>query len=292
MFDLCKNEPVVGVIGLGLIGGTMAKTVRKNTGCRIIGFDKSSDVISAALSDRVIDAAGDSENISECDIIFAALYPSATIEVVRSMADRIKSHTIVCDCCGIKKKVFDALEECSEKYGFTYIGGHPMAGIEKSGYEYSSAGMFDGASMILCQSASAANEDMERLSEFVKRLGFGRVTRSDPTTHDRIIAYTSQLAHVVSSAYIMSDTSLLESGFSAGSFRDMTRVAWMNEDMWSELFCENKLPLAEEIDKLIRNLERYRSLILNDSRTELSLVLAEGKRRKEKLNQSSDKGSM
>lgn len=275
-----NTDPVIGVVGLGLIGGSMARAVKKRTGCTIIGFERDAEVAKKALLDGTIDKAGIGEDISECGIIFVALYPGAAVGFMREYAKYADKNAIVCDCCGIKERVYDALSALASEYGFTYIGGHPMAGIEKSGYEYSDADMFSGASMILCPCSDTPTEKLEILSAFLLKLGFGRITLSDPKLHDRIIAYTSQLAHVVSSAYIMSDTAALEGGFSAGSFRDMTRVAWMNEQMWAELFVENSEPLTEEIDKLIDSLKTYRELIYKKDRDGLTELISAGKERK------------
>lgn len=268
----------VGVVGLGLIGASMAKTIKKHTDFPVMGYDLSKSVMESALLDGTIDGELDLST-DRCDIVIVALYPDDIIEFVTKNADNLKG-TIVIDCGGTKTKVCSHLFPLAKQKGFTFIGGHPMAGIEKSGYDYSTDSMFDGAFMIMVPDDNIDARTLDYAKMFFISLGFHRITVTSAKEHDEIIAYTSQLAHIASSAYVKSPTSLRNLGFSAGSFKDMTRVAFLNENMWSELFLQNKAFLLEELDELIENLTKYRAAISLGDRKELIELLSDGKKKR------------
>ncbi len=270
----------IAIVGLGLIGGSIAKGFKKYTDYEILGYDKKSDVLEKALADSSIDTVfeGDFEN---CDIVILGLYPAAAINYVKENAEKIGKNVIVTDCGGVKEKVCGGIYPIAKKYGFTFIGMHPMAGLEKFGYESSVADLFSGASLILTPYEDSPKEAVTWLAEVMCKIGFGRVQMSSPEEHDEIIAYTSQLAHVVSGAYIKSPTAMRHAGFSAGSFRDMTRVAHLNEVMWTELFMDNPVHLAAEIDSLCERLKEYSDALKNDDRAALFEILADGRRKKD-----------
>ena len=268
----------IGVVGLGLIGASMAKTIKKHTEFAVMGYDISDEVMQSALLDETIDAQLDLEN-EKCDFLIIALYPDDTVEFVKNNAKYL-SDTIVIDCGGTKKKVCNELFPVAKEYDFTFIGGHPMAGVEKSGYDASTDSMFDGAFMILVPDDDVDRKTLDYAKMFFISIGFHRITLTDQTSHDRIIAYTSQLAHVTSSAYIKSPTALKNLGFSAGSFKDMTRVAFLNEGMWTDLFLQNRDFLLEEIETLEKNLAEYRKALENRDREGLYALLADGKKKR------------
>ena len=269
---------VVGIVGLGLIGASFAKTVKKNTDFAVLGYDLSDDVVGKALLDGTIDARYSPED-DKCDILLVALYPDDIVKFVKKYALYLKD-TMVIDCGGTKTKVCNELFAVAKQYDFTFIGGHPMAGIEKSGYDFSTDSLFDGAFMILVPDENLDRKVLDYAKMFFLSLGFYRITVTDATQHDRIIAYTSQLAHIASSAYVKSPSSLENLGFSAGSFKDMTRVAFLNENMWSELFLQNKDFLLTELKLLIENLNEYYSAIENDDRDALIELLVDGKNKR------------
>ena len=273
----------IGVVGLGLIGASMAKTIRQHLDCRLYGYDLNQDVMQAAEKEGVIDGVLDDERLETCRYLFIALYPAAAVDYVSAHGTHIGRETLVMDLCGVKRAVCIPMTMLAEQYDFSYIGGHPMAGTEKTGYQNSRADMFDHASMILVP-CRAGEEKMEEAKRLVLALGFGKATLSTMEEHDRIIAYTSQLAHVVSNAYVKSPTALLHHGFSAGSYRDLTRVAWLNETMWTELFLDNDAYLLEELDTLIETLGTYRDALLRRDRDGLKALLKEGRERKEKID--------
>ena len=268
----------IGVVGLGLIGASVAKTVRKHTDFVLLGFDADKKVMENARLDGVIDGELDLKQ-DRCDIVIVALYPDDIVSFVKQNAAYLKD-TIVIDCGGTKTKVCTELFPVAEKNGFTFIGGHPMAGIEKSGYDYSTDSLFDGAFMIMVPPENLDSRTLDYAKMFFISLGFYRITVTTAEEHDKIIAYTSQLAHIASSAYVKSPTSLKNLGFSAGSFKDMTRVAYLNENMWSELFLQNKHFLLGELEVLIENLTEYRKAISEDNREALMALLTDGKQKR------------
>ncbi|MDR1774515.1 MAG: prephenate dehydrogenase/arogenate dehydrogenase family protein [Clostridioides sp.] len=270
----------VGIIGMGLIGGSMAKSIKQKTEHKVFGWDKSELICNTAiLTESVHDIIKEGDP-SECDLIIIALYPKATVEYVEKFASHFKKDAIVVDCSGVKRSVCKPIQSIAEKNGFVFCGAHPMAGIERSGFTYSTSSMFDGATMIFTPYTGTNIALMHDLSLFFKSIGFSRIQIATDVEHDQMVAYTSQLAHVVSSAYIKSELSPKFKGFSAGSFHDMTRVAKLNETMWTELFLENSDFLATEIDGLIQRLQEYSKVIKEKDENTLKSMLKEGKEKR------------
>lgn len=274
----------VGIVGLGLIGGSMAKTVREKTACRIYGCNRSRNIVEQAISENVLHGELNENTLKECDLLILSLYAKNNIEYVKSNIQYMKKDAVIVDCTGIKEKVCNELSDFCKQQDIHFIGGHPMAGIEKSGYRYSYFGLFHNATMILCKDNNTNSDKYEQLSKFFLQLGFGRIKTTTPAEHDAVIAYTSQMAHLVSSAYIKSPTCEKRYGFSAGSFKDLTRVAYLNEDMWTELFAENRKCLLEELDIFIQNVKDYRDAIAKEDYESLHNMLADGRIKKEKDN--------
>ncbi|MHB1313965.1 MAG: prephenate dehydrogenase [Christensenellales bacterium] len=275
----------IGVVGLGLIGGSIAKAIKQNTSHVVYGADIKPSVVMQAKTFEVIDEELTKELLSQCDVTVIALYPCDAAEYIRQTASCFKKGGIVVDCCGIKRFVCDAAEPLAEENGFTFIGGHPMAGIEKWGFESSQESLFRNASMILTPFATVDIRQLNEMKQLFLSIGFGSIKISTPQEHDRIIAYTSQLAHVLSNAYIKSEAALSHQGFSAGSFRDMTRVATLLETMWTELFFLNKDNLIAEIDELTAHLNQYKEALKNDDEERMMCLLREGRERKALINQ-------
>lgn len=268
----------IGVIGLGLIGGSLAKAIKKNTIHTVLGKDINEETMKKATLTGAID--GELTDISLADILIVSLYPSATVKYIKENVDKIKKGAIVTDVSGVKKSVCNKLFPLAEEKGFSFIGGHPMAGVEFSGFDYSKDALFKNASMILVPSKKESIGNCELLSELFKSLGFTRIQFTTPEEHDKMIALTSQLAHVISSAYVKSPSALNHKGFSAGSFRDMTRVSRLNENLWSELFFANKENLLTEIDGLIEHLIEYKTALSEDDEEMMIELLKEGTKRK------------
>jgi len=274
----------IGIIGLGLIGGSMAKAIRLNTDHYVLGMDIDQGIVTKAKIIEAINEELTDKNIGECDMIILALYPDATIETVKKYAHLIKKGAYLIDCGGVKEKVCDNIPKIAKENGFIFVGGHPMAGIEKIGFRYSNAEIFTEASMILTPDDSVKIEDLANIKIFFLSIGFGKITVKTAKDHDRIIAYTSQLAHVLSNAYVKSETAREHKGLSAGSFKDLTRVAYLNETMWTELFLENKINLIAEIDGLIDNLRMYKTALEKNDANELKTLLKNGRELKEALD--------
>lgn len=267
----------IGIVGLGLIGGSFARAIKESTEYKVYGYDISESTTLEAKLVNAVDEDLNAQTLSCCDIVIVSLYPQATIDYVTENADKFKKDCIVVDCCGVKRNVCDKLNAVAQENGFTFIGGHPMAGTQFWGFDYSRATLFKGASMILTPHGISDIAVLDNAKKFFISLGFGDITFTTAEDHDRIIAYTSQLAHIVSNAYIKSPTVIGRKGFSAGSYKDMTRVAKLNEEMWTELFIDNSDYLAGEIDTLIKNLQRYKSALENADSEALSALLKEGK---------------
>lgn len=274
----------VGVVGLGLIGGSYAQALKSLGDVTVFGFDINETVTYQGLLTESIDAELTEEALGSCDVVFLALYPQAAIDYVKAHATQIKKGAVVADLCGIKRAIFDELSALAEQNGFTYIGTHPMAGRETSGFESADSALFHNASLILTPMTQARIEEIAVLKTLAERIGFTHFEIATPEEHDEIIAFTSQLAHVVSSAYIKSPTAARHKGFSAGSYKDMTRVARLNEVMWTELFLDNADNLEFEVAHIIDELEKYRAALRNRNEAALMALLAEGRKRKEEID--------
>ena len=279
----------IGIVGLGLIGGSLARAYRvyaieNSKDIQIYASNRSRSILDFAIMSGVVDAPLDENTIPECDIIFIGLYPEATVEYMEKNAHLFGKNTIVMDLCGTKAKVCESGFALAKKHGFTFVGGHPMAGTQFSGYKNSKADMFRGAPMVIVPPTFDDIDLISRVKELLLPAGFGRFSYVDAEKHDRLIAFTSQLAHVVSNAYVKSPTAREHLGFSAGSYRDMTRVAWLNEKMWTELFFENRDPLMFEIDTIINSLKEYRDALEDGDREKMMTLLRDGRIAKEEID--------
>lgn len=274
----------IAIIGLGLIGGSMAKAIKKNTDYPVYAYDIDKSAISSALQQEAIDGGFELENLNTFDLVILGLYPDVTIDFVTEYADKFKKGAVVIDTCGIKQTVVSACEKVLNDNGVYYLGCHPMAGREYSGFEYSLDNLFEKASFIYTPTENTPERIVRFVTDFAKEIGFLRCTKATPKEHDEVIAFTSQLAHVVSSAYVKSPSLEKQFGFSAGSFKDLTRVAKLNEGMWTTLFLMNKEPLVSEIDHIIDHLKEYRDAINNNDDKTLCELLKNGRELKEYSN--------
>ncbi len=277
------EELTVGIVGLGLIGGSLAKAYHE-TGARVLAWNRSESTLEFAIISEAVDGRLTEENVGDCDLLLLAVYPQASIDFLRRMAPHIGKKPLVADCCGTKRDVCAACFPMAEEYGFTFIGGHPMAGTHFSGFQAARADLFRGAPMVLVPKNSDDIALLERAKKLLQPAGFGYFSVTTPEKHDRMIAFTSQMAHVVSNVFIKSPTAGLHKGFSAGSYRDMTRVAWLNPGMWAELFLENSDYLLDEIDVFSKNLAEMRGALAAGDRDALIRLLDEGRRRKEEVD--------
>jgi len=270
----------VGIVGLGLIGGSMAKSIKSRTAHTVWGVDLDNETMTLARMCGAIDAPLTDGNLPRCDIILIAIRPQAAINWVQNHADKIARSAILVDLCGVKRVVVAAMAPIAASHGFSYIGGHPMAGRERGGFTSSTDDLYVGASMILTPDDHTDMPLLETLKTFFLDIGFAGLTLSTPEEHDRIIAYTSQLAHIASSSYIKSPEAQRRRGFSAGSFRDMTRVARLDEDMWTELFLDDADYLTTELDILIQHLTEYADALKARDAQKLHDLLKDGREKK------------
>lgn len=274
----------VGIIGLGLIGGSLAMSICRHTDHTVFGYDIDPQTMLRARATEAIHDVLDADTLPGCDIVLVALYPQLCADVIREYADQFGRNALVIDCAGVKRHVCRQVEPIAARHEWTYIGGHPMAGREFSGFSSARNNLFENASMILCPSASVGVEARALAKRFFLESGFKTVRFCTPEAHDQMIAYTSQLAHVVSGAYVKNPLAAEHRDFSAGSFKDMTRVARLNENMWTELFLENDDLLLPAVDDLILRLNQYRDAIAARDSETLKAVLREGRIRKEALD--------
>ncbi len=270
----------VGIVGLGLIGGSMAKSIKARTSHTVWGVDLDQETMTMARMCGAIDAPLTAENLPECDLILVAIRPDAAIAWVQQHAEAISPSAILVDLCGVKRVVVKAITPIAQRCGFAYIGGHPMAGKERGGFTSASDSLYVGASMILTPDERTDMQLLETLKDFFLDIGFAGLTFSDPEEHDRIIAFTSQLAHIASSAYIKSPEAQRRRGFSAGSFQDMTRVARLDEDMWTELFLDDADYLTRELNELIVHLKEYQDALEARDAEKLRALLKDGREKK------------
>lgn len=273
----------VGICGLGLIGGSMAKAYKK-AGHRVLGYDTDTKTLGFCGLAEIIDETLNESNLSECDLILIALYPNAAITYLENIAPFVRPDTFVIDLCGTKAKICDVGFALAGKYGFTFVGGHPMAGTQYSGIKHSRASLFKNAPMVLVPPVYDDMALLEKIKSLLSPAEFGKFSITDAKKHDEMIAFTSQLAHVVSNAYVKTPTAQEHRGFSAGSYKDMTRVAWLNENMWTELFLENRTPLLFELDYIINSLCEYRDAIERSDANLLRSLLRDGRIAKEKVD--------
>lgn len=267
----------IAVVGLGLIGGSIAKSIKKNTDYKVFGLDIAEEICSQALNDGCID--GVLKDFDNIDLVFICLSPEGITAFIEKNKDKFKKGCIVCDICGVKESIVNAAENLLYP-DIRYVGTHPMAGKEVSGFKNSSDDLFKNASLIITITQKTDLEAVETVEQLAKPMGFRKTVKTTFETHDHVIAYTSQLAHIVSNAYIKSPTALNESGFSAGSFSDLTRVAVLDEKLWTSLFMLNCKNLISEIEILEKNLAEYKQALINKDSARLEELLKDGKLKK------------
>ena len=265
----------IAVVGMGLIGGSICRALKHYTNHRVLGQTRNPKTVEFAISVGAIDAP--LTDPKEADVVFVALPPEVTIAYLRDHVEDFKPGTIVADICGVKQPVIDAVDQLYYNKGIRYVGTHPMAGKEVAGFANSDVDLYKNASYIITPTELTDQAAVETLSALATAIGFTRIEITDPENHDRIISYTSQLAHVVSSAYIKSPTAEMTLGFTAGSFQDMTRVAKLDPDMWTVLFALNQEPLLGELNTLIDNLTVFRNALAAEDTEKMRALLEQGR---------------
>ena len=273
----------IAIIGLGLIGGSLARTIKLHTEHTVLGCDLNQQTIQQAFLMGAIDAELTDESLRTCDMVLVSLYPGTIVEWIKAHAADFKPGCLVIDCGGVKQSICAELVPLARAGEWHFLGGHPMAGREHSGFRYAKDDLFDNASMILCTDGQDDPQLLQSARDFFLDLGFRRVQFTSPKTHDEMIAYTSQLAHIVSSAYVKCPLADKHRGFSAGSFADMTRVAKLNETMWTELFFDNREALLPVVEDLVQRMTEYRDALRDNDREGMLQLLKEGRETKERL---------
>ena len=273
----------VGILGLGLIGGSLARAYALE-GHTVYAIQRNESMLSFAMLAGAVHGKLEEATIPECDLILLAIYPGGSASWLEQNAHLISRDALVIDCCGIKKEICERCFPLAERYGFTFVGGHPMAGSQFSGFKYSRANLFDGAPMVLVPPVFDDILLLDRVNQALKPCNFGFFSVTTAEVHDKMIAFTSQMPHILSNAFIKSPTALNHKGFSAGSYKDLTRVAWLNPQMWAELFMENRENVLFELDYYISSLTAYRDAIQQQDMDQLVTLLEEGKQRKEEVD--------
>ena len=273
----------VGILGLGLIGGSLARAYALE-GHTVYAMEQNESMLSFAMLAGAVHGKLEETAIGQCDLILLAIYPDGSATWLEKHAHLISSKALVMDCCGIKTEICQRCFPLAEKYGFTFVGGHPMAGSQFSGFKYSRANLFQGQPMVLVPPVFDDMALLDWVKEALKPCQFGLFSVTTAEEHDRMIAFTSQMPHILSNAFIKSPTALHHKGFSAGSYRDLTRVAWLNAPMWAELFMQNKENVLFELEYYIQSLQAYQTAIQNNDQDALIALLDEGKKRKEEVD--------
>jgi prephenate dehydrogenase len=275
----------IGIIGLGLIGGSLAKALRARTRHEVVGTDICDATVAAACASGAVQDGLACSDLPTCQALMLALPPQACLTFLREHAHQIAPQTLVVDCCGVKRSICATGFAEASKNGFHFLGGHPMAGREFSGFQAATETLFDHAVMLLVPQAGEQDDIIRHAKELFLSIGFARVMLTSAEEHDEQIAITSQLAHLVSNAYVKSPRAHVHHGFSAGSFADLTRVARLNEKLWTELFLENNDYLIREIDELMGALREYREAIADKDAPRLCALLKTGRECKEQQDE-------
>ena len=273
----------VGILGLGLIGGSLARAYALE-GHTVYAIQRNEAMLSFAMLAGAVHGKLNEETIPKCDLILLAIYPDGSAAWLEKNAHLISKDALVLDCCGVKREICGRCFPVAKQYGFTFVGGHPMAGSQFSGFKYSRADLFSGAPMVLVPPVFDDIALLQRVKDALKPCHFGFFSVTTAEEHDKMIAFTSQMPHILSNAFIKSPTALRHKGFSAGSYKDLTRVAWLNPQMWAELFLENRDNVLFELDYYIDSLKQYRHAIREKDMNKLMQLLDEGKKRKEEVD--------
>ena len=273
----------VGILGLGLIGGSLARAYAMD-GHTVFALDRDDDMLAFAVLSGAVHGKLDESTVPACDLLLLAIYPDGSAAWLENNAHLVSKDALVIDCCGIKEEICRRCFPLAEEFGFTFVGGHPMAGTQFSGFKYSRANLFNGAPMVLVPPRFDDMDLLDKIKSALAPCGFGSFSVTTAQEHDRLIAFTSQMPHVISNAFIKSPTASSHKGFSAGSYKDLTRVAWLNAPMWAELCMENRENMLFELDSYIKNLQAYQTALENRDLDVLTALLEEGKRRKEEVD--------
>ena len=274
----------IGIVGLGLIGGSIAKAYKRRENISVFGIDRDPSITEFARMAEAIDEQLTPQNMTSCDAILLATYPIGVIDWVKEHAEQMPKDMLIIDCSGTKETICNTLFPIAKKHGFTFVGGHPMAGTHQSGFKYSREDLFDGAPMVIVPPTFDDIRLLDRVKTVLAPIGFGDFSYTTSKIHDELIAFTSQMPHLISNGFIKSETAKRHKGYSAGSYKDLTRVAWLNPAMWAELFLENKDHLLEEIEIFITAMNAYKEAIEQADEQKLIELLDTGRQQKREVD--------
>ncbi len=272
------------IVGLGLMGGSIARALKRAGVKNIWALDKNPDVLAQAKKEGVIERGFEDAKavLPKADFVVVCLYPELAVAFINQNESRFKSGAIITDICGVKKPVVDRVK--IERGDIEFVPAHPMAGSERQGYEFSFAELFDGCNYIICPSEKNSAEAVSEVEAFARILGAKKIVTATPAEHDEYIAYTSQIPHALAVAYMHSAKERDILPFAGGSFRDVSRVALINEVMWAELFSQNAHKLADELESLEKEIAKIAQYVKNGQSQELAQYMKHGRKQKEKYN--------
>ena len=281
-----------GIVGLGIMGGSFAKSIRQNILCmngakgRVLACNRSTACLEMAKNEGVADQTFTIDKvdqmISQCDVLFICLYPHATLDFLKEHKDSFKSGAIITDISGVKG-IFEKSLPQILRPDVDFIIGHPMAGGEKEGYAASNAQFFVNHNYILIPRECNKAENLEVMRELITAMGFTRITETTCDIHDYKIGFTSQLCHVIASALVESAEDPGITAFGGGSFEDLTRIALINAPLWTELFISNKEKLVEHIDRFEQQLELMKKYIASEDSQNLCNLLSDTREKRLKM---------
>lgn len=266
--EILNIEQKILIVGLGLIGGSYAKALVKQ-GFMVYAIDKSEDSIAYAIENSIIHDGGTVDRIDliqNADVIIFGLYPTMMIEWIKQHQHQFKPNLIITDVSGVKCNVIDVIQDFLRK-DIEFIGSHPMAGREVSGVQSSNDGLFKVANFIITPTNKNTEHGIAFAKELGQKLGFLRIVELSPQQHDEMIGYLSQLTHAIAVSLMNANDNIHLKEYTGDSFRDLTRIAKINEDLWSELFFLNKEILISEIDCFANELQNLKQkLVINDEK--------------------------
>ena len=273
----------VGIVGLGLIGGSIAKAYKRTPEITVLGADIDDSIVSFAKLAEAIDDDLRDEDLKNCDVVFLSIFPQGVIDWINAKKSLLAGTTVI-DCAGTKGRVCEKIFPVAKEHGFTFVGGHPMAGLHRSGFKFSREDLFDGEPMVIVPPANDDIRLFDKIKTLLEPLGFGRISVATAAEHDEIIAFASQMPHIISNAFVKSPTAPRHKGYSAGSYRDLSRVARLDPDMWTELFFENRAYLLGEFDTFIASMQSYRDALEAGDTKKLRELLDAGSRIKREVD--------
>ncbi len=277
----------ITIIGLGLIGGSIAKSIRKNMDIKNLwAVDINENILIKSKSEGIIDHGFTNAKfpLQNSDLVIICTYFNEAIKFIKENMVYFKENSIITDVSGLKSKLVHEIN-LNLKENIEFISGHPMAGKENMGYDYSDDKIFIGANYILTPSINTSERSLKLLKEIIKNMGVKNITVTSPKEHDEIIAFTSQLPHIIACSLMNSkniDKKSLKC--TGGAFKDMTRIAENNADMWCEVIYENKENIISELDNFISDLNNMKKLIENNNTENLKLEFIKSKERKKSWN--------